>query len=215
MVEAPKPRISTRKEPKQTRSRQLVSDVLIAAGRVLAREGAHRFTVARVAEEAGVSVGSFYQYFPNKESILFRLQSDEWKRTSTLLTSILNDRSIEPMQRLRLVVLEFVRSEREEAQMRMALDDAAPFYRDAPEAIEVHKEGARHIASFIHEVLPDAEKEKQMLIAETLTMCLKSAGKRLSELPSSTNDFDVRAEILADMFVAYLNDVKKQKPNVD
>jgi AcrR family transcriptional regulator len=35
----------------------------------LVQEGAHRFTTARVAERAGVSVGSVYQYFPNKAAI--------------------------------------------------------------------------------------------------------------------------------------------------
>jgi AcrR family transcriptional regulator len=64
--------ISARKQPKQERSRQLVAEILAAAGRVLAREGARRFTAARVADEAFVSVGSLYQYFPNKEAILFR-----------------------------------------------------------------------------------------------------------------------------------------------
>jgi AcrR family transcriptional regulator len=54
------PRISSRKQPKQARSEQLVSDILTAAAQVLARDGAHRFTTARVAEKAGVSVGSLY-----------------------------------------------------------------------------------------------------------------------------------------------------------
>jgi AcrR family transcriptional regulator len=76
---------------------------LIAAGCVLAREGAHSFIVARVAEEAGVSVGSFYQYFPNKKAILFRLQSEEWKQTSGLLASILSDKSIARRRRCEML----------------------------------------------------------------------------------------------------------------
>ncbi|HWK52418.1 MAG TPA: helix-turn-helix domain-containing protein, partial [Steroidobacter sp.] len=69
--------ISSRKKPQQARSSQLVAALLQAAVQVLEKEGAHRFTTARVAEKAGVSIGSVYQYFPNKASILFRLQSDE------------------------------------------------------------------------------------------------------------------------------------------
>ena len=83
MTSGSTPRISTRKQPKQARSKQLVGEILSAAGRVLARDGARRFTAARVAEEAGVSVGSLYQYFPNKEAILFRLQTDEWSSRSS------------------------------------------------------------------------------------------------------------------------------------
>lgn len=76
------PRISTRKQPQQARSTELVAAILQAAIQVLAKEGATRFTTARVAEKAGVSVGSVYQYFPNKAAILFRLQSDEWQQTT-------------------------------------------------------------------------------------------------------------------------------------
>jgi AcrR family transcriptional regulator len=61
-----------------------VADILQAAAQVLADEGAQRFTTARVAEKAGVSVGSLYQYFPNKASILFRLQTEEWRSTTAL-----------------------------------------------------------------------------------------------------------------------------------
>lgn len=64
------PRLSSRKEPRQARSTQLVADILEAAVRVLAREGAHRFTTARVAETAGISIGSLYQYFPDKIAIV-------------------------------------------------------------------------------------------------------------------------------------------------
>jgi len=81
MTDHQNPKISSRKQPKQARSTRLVEDVLQAAIQVLAKEGAQRFTMARVAEKAGVSVGSLYQYFPNKAAILFRLQSDEWRQT--------------------------------------------------------------------------------------------------------------------------------------
>ncbi|WP_395444929.1 helix-turn-helix domain-containing protein [Caulobacter sp. UC70_42] len=79
MPDHPSPRISSRKQPKQARSTELVAAILEAAVQVLTKEGAARFTTARVADKAGVSVGSVYQYFPNKAAILFRLQSDEWR----------------------------------------------------------------------------------------------------------------------------------------
>src|SRR5215475_9470532 len=95
------PVISPRKAPKQQRSSQLVADILEAAIRVLEKEGAPRFTMARVAEKAGVSVGSLYQYFPNKESILFRLQSGEWDQTRDMLEKILDEKDVAPEERLR------------------------------------------------------------------------------------------------------------------
>src|ERR1700734_3248256 len=128
------PRISSRKHPKQARSRQLVADILTAAGRVLARDGARSFTAARVAEEAGVSVGSLYQYFPNKEAILFRLQADEWRQTMSQLERILIDPSPPALRPSRAAVRAFFRSECDEAAFRSAWEEAAPLYREAPEA---------------------------------------------------------------------------------
>src|SRR5688572_33297708 len=109
------PQISSRKQPQQARSTELVAAILEAATQVLAKEGATRFTTARVAEKAGVSVGSVYQYFPNKAAILFRLQSDEWKQTSDLLRGILEDSRFAPQERLRRLVHAFIRSECDEA----------------------------------------------------------------------------------------------------
>ena len=96
--------LSSRKLPQQTRSTDLVAAVLGAAVQVLAKEGAQRFTMARVAERAGVSVGSLYQYFPNKAAILFRLQSDEWRQTTDLLRQILEDTRRPPLDRVRALV---------------------------------------------------------------------------------------------------------------
>lgn len=64
---------STRREPRQQRSRQTVDAVLEAVRRVLKRQGANAITTNRVAEAAGVSIGSLYQYFPNKQAIFTAL----------------------------------------------------------------------------------------------------------------------------------------------
>lgn len=55
-----------RKAPRQQRSLAMVATILEAATRVLAQRGWERFTTNEVAAVAGISVGSLYQYFPNK-----------------------------------------------------------------------------------------------------------------------------------------------------
>ena len=137
------PRISSRKQPQQARSTELVAAILEAAIQVLAKEGASRFTTARVAEKAGVSVGSVYQYFPNKAAILFRLQSDEWQQTTQMLRDILDETEVPALTRLRTLVHAFIHSECEEALMRVALNDAAPLYR-LDQGTEVTVAGEQH-----------------------------------------------------------------------
>jgi AcrR family transcriptional regulator len=62
-----------RKQPKQERSQATVRAILTATAHILTEEGYDRFTTNKVAELAGVSIGSLYQYFPNKESLLVAL----------------------------------------------------------------------------------------------------------------------------------------------
>ncbi len=66
-------RALTRREPKQQRSRETVQAVLEAVPRVLKRHGVEAITTNRIAEAAGVSIGSLYQYFPDKRTIFTAL----------------------------------------------------------------------------------------------------------------------------------------------
>lgn len=61
-----------RKRPRQQRSRELVDAIVEAAARVFEREGLDA-TTNRIADEAGVSIGSLYQYFGNKHELLYAL----------------------------------------------------------------------------------------------------------------------------------------------
>jgi AcrR family transcriptional regulator len=63
-------RLKPRKLPRQSRSRHTVDVILAATARVLVDEGYDRASTNRIAEVAGVSVGSLYQYFPNKQSLV-------------------------------------------------------------------------------------------------------------------------------------------------
>lgn len=65
--------VEPRKHPVQDRSRQTVERILQAAARIFDEEGYRGTTTNRVAEAAGVSVGSLYQYFPNKDALLVAL----------------------------------------------------------------------------------------------------------------------------------------------
>lgn len=204
-----KPLISSRKQPQQARSTDLVAAILEAATQVLAKEGAQRFTTARVAEKAGVSVGSLYQYFPNKAAILFRLQSEEWRQTTDLLGSILGDVSQPPLVRLRSLVHAFIRSECEEAAMRVALNDAAPLYRDAPEAQEANAAGDKIFQTFLHEVLPKASKASRNLFTDLITTTLSTVGKSFSESPRTPAQIKSYSDAMADMFCAYIASLQK------
>lgn len=59
-----------RKQPRQGRARETVDAIVTATERVVARAGPQKATTNEIARVAGVSIGSLYQYFPNKESLV-------------------------------------------------------------------------------------------------------------------------------------------------
>src|SRR5258708_25078528 len=71
-----------RKTPLQARSTVTVAAISEATVQVLLSHGADRLTTTRVAERAGVSVGTLYQYYPNKQSLLFAVLEDHLDKLS-------------------------------------------------------------------------------------------------------------------------------------
>jgi AcrR family transcriptional regulator len=204
MARRRKPVISPRKEPRQARSTQLVAAVLEAAVRVLVRDGAHRFTTARVAEATGISVGSLYQYFPNKEAILFRLQAQEWRQTVDRLERLLGDPKVPPLERLRAAVRTFFISECEEAAFRSALEEAAPLYREAPESRAHAEEGRALLERFMKDALPGASVRERVFAADLIGTVMSSVGKAVSSQNRSRAEVDDLAVAIGEMFTGYL-----------
>ncbi|UJR79713.1 TetR/AcrR family transcriptional regulator [Sandaracinus amylolyticus] len=70
---ARRPDTTPRKRPLQRRAQDTVDAILDATAHILVRDGYDALSTNRVAERAGVSIGSLYQYFPNKESLVGEL----------------------------------------------------------------------------------------------------------------------------------------------
>lgn len=79
-----KPRLADlkRKSPNQDRSKQTVDNIVAAADKILSRDGIDSLTIRSIAETAGISLGSLYDYFPNKQAVLYRIYE---KRLDLLL----------------------------------------------------------------------------------------------------------------------------------
>lgn len=107
-----------RKRPRQSRSRVLYDALVEATRRLLASEGVAAVTTARVAELAGVSIGSLYQYFPSREALIaavidHKLESD----TQELLPMIVRLHEVELDEAIRGLVEVAVRYYRDETPL--------------------------------------------------------------------------------------------------
>src|SRR5215471_6874349 len=70
---AKKSRLNARKQPLQKRSQETVAVILEAAARILEERGLEGYNTNAIAERGGISVGSVYQYFPNKDALTLAL----------------------------------------------------------------------------------------------------------------------------------------------
>jgi AcrR family transcriptional regulator len=83
--------LQPRRKPLQRRSRLTVDQILEAAARVFAERGYAGATTNHIAQRAGVSIGSLYQYFPNKDTILVALHARHMESASEILRSMLEE----------------------------------------------------------------------------------------------------------------------------
>ncbi|MBO1272223.1 TetR family transcriptional regulator [Shewanella sp. 4t3-1-2LB] len=200
--------IVSRKLPRQGRSKTLVAAILEAAIHVLADGGIRGFTTARVAEKAGISVGSLYQYFPNKAAILFQLQVNEWRKTQQLIETILADMTKPPREKLETAIRSFIQSECDESSIRKALGDASPFYRNAPEFAVAKSDTKINLVQFISEFLPDASDETLVFVEDLLLRVVTSFGKQFSEESKTDADIKRYSAALANMLAMQIETYK-------
>jgi AcrR family transcriptional regulator len=95
---ARQPHISPRKAPRQARSAFTVQTIVEAATRVLATESLKGFNTNRVAEVAGVSVGSLYQYFPSKDALMATLIAHEQSKLAQAVEACVDASAGRPLR---------------------------------------------------------------------------------------------------------------------
>lgn len=103
----PKPtRTSTRRRPQQRRSQQTVDAILDAVLRTLKRNPTTNLTTNHIAEVAGVSIGSVYQYFPDKRAIFIALHERHISDIDRIIQGTLIEHAASPLDTLIRALIE-------------------------------------------------------------------------------------------------------------
>jgi len=133
-----------RKLPRQARSQATVEAVIEAGARILSQQGWKGFTTNKVAEAAGVSVGSFYQYFPDKLSLVSAIRRRHVNDSLAAVKGALE--ATRPADFVALLVANLIAAHRTHPGLHRVLLDEAPgleAYRDQNSEIE-----AQYLALF-------------------------------------------------------------------
>jgi AcrR family transcriptional regulator len=111
-----------RKTPIQARSTVTVESICEATIQVLLSHGAERLTTTRVAERAGVSVGTLYQYYPNKQSLLFAVLEHHMNNVAAKVEAACESACHKPLaEMIKEMVEAFVDAKMERADISVAL----------------------------------------------------------------------------------------------
>lgn len=121
-----------RRTPRQARSQALVEAILEATARVLAERGYAGTNTNIVAERAGVSVGSVYQYFPNKDSLVTALHERHAAQMYTAIDTVLAASQPRSLRgQVEAMVHALLAAHRVEPELHQVLEREFPFF-DAP-----------------------------------------------------------------------------------
>jgi len=122
-VKMEKVELNPRKEARQFRSKETVRAIVEAATHILNSKGAAGFTTNHIAKRAGVSIGSLYQYFPNKDSISSKIFEtfieEQGKRVIRILTEAENEENIDEL--IPIILKELYRFRTEEIVVARAV----------------------------------------------------------------------------------------------
>ncbi|HEY2710629.1 MAG TPA: TetR/AcrR family transcriptional regulator [Caulobacteraceae bacterium] len=116
-----------RKRASQARSRSTVDALIEATARILVRDGFDRASTNRIAEAAGVSVGSLYQYFPSKEALVAAVIERHNRDLLRIVRRALADAESQPVeQAVRTLVAAAIAAHRIDPKLHRVLAEQTP-----------------------------------------------------------------------------------------
>lgn len=164
-----------RKSPSQERSKRTVERILDAATRIFHEHGYSGATTNDIADEAEVSVGSLYQYFPNKDAVLVALTQRHIESTTTELTNLLiklpSDSELEAILR---TVVNFLVSQHDLDNLHLLVMHQAPRTQELSIALERAKS---HLVELTSQTLRNeiTDSRKRGLIARMVVATIDAS----------------------------------------
>ncbi len=196
-------RLDPRRKPRQVRAELTRERILTAATEIFTEHGYAAGTTNRIAERAGISIGSLYQYFPNKDAILAALLVQHidrgiWTQADQL---DLSAGSLEAT--VRALVRDAIDNHRDDPQLLRIMIEEAPMSQQLLDAIDRH--GRLRVAQ-VRELFarhPDVHVRDLDTAVELIVFTVETNIHKLMADPRTTTIETVESE-LVDMVTRYL-----------
>ena len=195
---------SHRRRPKQRRAHQTVDAVLDAVVRVLKREGYKAVTTNRVAEVAGVSIGSVYQYFPDKQAIFVALHQRHIDQIDRMVETKLIENAASSLDELMRAMIEgMIDAHSADPELYELLATEVPHRADGTRDFAVRLHGAFRLAlsSRAHELRKGRDVDNLVFVVTNMVESLSHAA--LFRRPPGLSLAAAKAEVVRSV-LAYL-----------
>ncbi|HKN00380.1 MAG TPA: TetR/AcrR family transcriptional regulator [Candidatus Binataceae bacterium] len=181
----PQGSLEPRKTPVQARSTVTVEAIFEATIQVLLEVGPDRLTTTRVADRAGVSVGTLYQYFPNKHSLLFAVVEQHLNHVADAVERACRRNHGQPVSTMIESVVEaFVDAKLQRSDVSMALYATATGPKATALVNKIGKRGLIAVASMLA-TAPDAQFDDLPFTCLMLVSAMGGATRAVLEAGSS------------------------------
>ncbi|MFC4124642.1 TetR/AcrR family transcriptional regulator [Nocardia rhizosphaerae] len=211
---APTDRFKPRRKPSQQRSVQTRRWILAAAAHVFAEHGYGAGTTNRIAERAGVSIGSLYQYFPNKDSILSALMDEHLERGTSVLTERLAPGLPGELDDvLRLFVAATIDTHRADPKLHQVLFEEAP---RSPTLLARLHETEQFVVEMVTYLLtdhPQVSVPDTRLAARIVVATVESLVHRLIATADPVDPDELEREIV-ELLGGYLRSAGRPTPEI-
>ncbi|HEY0296375.1 MAG TPA: TetR/AcrR family transcriptional regulator [Bordetella sp.] len=201
MQELPKPR----KTPRQGRSQAMVEAILEATARVLAERGYAGTNTNVVAERAGVSVGSVYQYFPNKDALIAALHERHAAQMHTAIDAVLvASRPDSLRDDIAAIVHALMAAHQAEPALHKVLEREFPFFdmpdEQSPADANIHGSLKSALETHRHEITPQDLDLATWLLMRLMESLVHAA---IIDPPARFSSRDIEQGII-DVLMGYL-----------
>jgi AcrR family transcriptional regulator len=193
-----------RKTPVQARSTASVQAIMQATIQVLLKEGKSKLTTTRIAQRAGVSVGTLYQYFPNKSSLLRALLQQHLDSVAGAMETACESVKGASLARMAEVVISaFVQAKFRNIEASVALYSVSDDAEGKRIARTMHARGIKAMTALL-QTAPEKTIPEPEVVAATLLSAMAGVSRAMLEMGVTRTTMATMEKELTAMARAYL-----------